>query len=96
MAGEMVRAAGRLRAGVMEAGFTEEAWGLAEGVLGCWERWGREGVPGLPEGAGARMACLLGVPQCTKGYSEYPQLAPRGACRAHRRSIGSDRDLLQI
>ena len=54
LAGEMVRAAGRLRAGVMEAGFTEEAWGLAEGVLGCWERWGREGAPGLLEGAGAR------------------------------------------
>jgi hypothetical protein len=32
----------------------------------------------------------------THGYSEYPQLAPRGVCQAHRRSRGSDPDSLQI
>lgn len=51
---ELVAGRERLREGVLAAGFTEEAWGLAAGVLGWWERWGREGVPGLPEGAGAR------------------------------------------
>ena len=50
----LVQAAGRLKAGVMEAGFTEEAWVLAGGILTCWERWAVSGVPTLPENAGAR------------------------------------------
>jgi predicted RND superfamily exporter protein len=51
---ELVTAAGRLKAGVMEVGFTEEAWALAGGILTYWERWAVSGVPTLPENAGAR------------------------------------------
>lgn len=50
----LVQATGRLKAEVMEAGFTEEAWVLAGGILKCWERWAVSGVPTLPEKAGAR------------------------------------------
>lgn len=50
----MMQSAGRLKVGVMEAGFTDEAWALASGILACWERWAASGVPTLPENAGAR------------------------------------------
>ena len=53
-AADAVRDSARLRKAVREAGFTEEAWDLTGGILANWQKWLTDGVPIMPESAGAR------------------------------------------
>lgn len=48
MAGELARDKAPLREAVLEAGFTDQAFGLTEQVLGHWQKWALRPDPTLP------------------------------------------------
>jgi hypothetical protein len=48
MAGELAKQKAQLREAVLEAGFTDQAFGLTEQVLDHWQRWALRPDPTLP------------------------------------------------
>lgn len=60
----LLEAEARLRDAVMAAGFTDEAWALAEGVFRHWRGWLPAGAPELPASPSARWVTerLLSLP----------------------------------